>query len=143
MLKSFPALRAEGRFAEINAAIPYAGFVGLECEAGPLGLVTILRRTASNIGNTTIPAIHGGVVGGALEHAAIMELLYSTTIETLPRIINISIDYLRPARDLDLFLRATIVRQGRRIANVRVEAWQDDPSRHVAAAHAHFLLADA
>jgi acyl-coenzyme A thioesterase PaaI-like protein len=36
--------------------------------------------------------------------------------------------------------RGTVVKQGRRVANVRVEAWQGDPDRPVAAAHAHFIL---
>jgi acyl-coenzyme A thioesterase PaaI-like protein len=142
MMHSLQALKRSGAFAGINAAIPYAQFVGLECELSAPGLLTILRRKASNIGNVTIPAIHGGVVGGALEHAAIMEVLYHAEVEQMPKIVNISIDYLRPALDADLFMRGIIVRQGRRIANVRVEGWQDDPSRPVAAAHAHFLLSN-
>ena len=135
-------LRAEGRFDAINEAIPYTKFVGLECEIASGSLLTIMRHRTSNIGNPSIPAIHGGVVGAALEHAAIMELLYRGDSPELPRTINISIDYLRPARDEDLFMRATIVRHGRRIANVRVEGWQADPARPVAAAHCHFLLSN-
>jgi acyl-coenzyme A thioesterase PaaI-like protein len=142
MLDAIRRLKETGQFAGINQAIPYSGFIGLECELTETGLVTILRRRDSNIGNTKIPAIHGGVVGAALEHAATMELLYEVDLEHMPRIVNISIDYLRPALDLDTFMRARIVRQGRRIANVRVEGWQSDPSRPVAAAHAHFLLGD-
>ena len=141
-MSTFAQFRAKRQFAELNAAIPYASFVGLECEISEVSLLTILRQRDSNIGNTLIPAIHGGVVGAALEHAAIMEVLFRAEIDHLPRIINISIDYLRPALDQDMFLRGIVVRQGRRIANVRAEAWQDDPSRPVAAAHAHFLLTD-
>ena len=36
--------------------------------------------------------------------------------------------------------RAEIVKLGRRIANVRVQAWQDDPKRPVAAGIGNFLL---
>ena len=63
--------------------------------------------------------------------------------ETLvvPKIITITVDYLRSARPIDTLARATLTRQGRRIANVAVEAWQDDRSRPVAAARMHFLLA--
>jgi acyl-coenzyme A thioesterase PaaI-like protein len=42
---------------------------------------------------------------------------------------------------VETFARAIITKHGRRVANVRAEAWQDDPARPVAAAHAHFLLA--
>jgi acyl-coenzyme A thioesterase PaaI-like protein len=35
---------------------------------------------------------------------------------------------------------ATIVKHGRRIANVRVVAWQDDPEKPVAAGIGNFLV---
>ena len=54
-----------------------------------MGLVTVLRYRQSNIGNTQIPAIHGGVVGALLEHAAILHLLVETEVEAIPKIINL------------------------------------------------------
>lgn len=140
MLESIRELKRAGRFAEVNAAVPYAGFVGLEARVEGGRLLTVLRRRASNIGNTLIPAIHGGVVGALLEHAATLELLWQLELEALPRIVDISIAYLRPSLDAETLARGLIVRHGRRIANVRVEAWQADPARPVATAHAHFLL---
>ena len=140
MLEAIRQLKAQGRFSAINEQIPYAGFVGIECVVEEGDLVTVLRRHESNIGNVQLPAIHGGVIGGFLEHAAIMQLVWELDVEVLPKIVNISIDYLRPALDRDTFARGVIVRQGRRIANVRAQAWQDDEARPVAAAHAHFLL---
>lgn len=134
-------LKKNSRFAEISQLIPYAAFVNLELEERDDGLITILRQTDSNIGNTTIPAVHGGVVGGLLEQAAVMEVIYSCDITRFPKIINISVDYLRPAIGLkDTFARATLIKQGRSVSNVRVEAWQDSPEHPVAAAHAHFLM---
>jgi acyl-coenzyme A thioesterase PaaI-like protein len=41
---------------------------------------------------------------------------------------------------MDTYGRAEITKQGRRVATVRAEAWQDDRSRPIAAAHGHFLL---
>ena len=55
--------------------------------------------------------------------------------------ISITIDYLRSARTVDTFARAEVVRQGRRVASVRSLAWQDDPSKPVAAANVLLLLA--
>jgi acyl-coenzyme A thioesterase PaaI-like protein len=40
----------------------------------------------------------------------------------------------------DLYLRATAVRVGRAVATVRVDAWQADPARPVAAGHGNFQL---
>ena len=104
---------------------------------------SVLRQRDSNIGNPRIPAVHGGVVGAALEHAAIVELFYATEPTQMPRIINITVDYLRPVLNRDLWLKASIVRLGRRIANVRCKGWQDSRSRLVAASHANFKLANS
>ena len=134
-------LKKQGRFSDISRLIPYAAFINMELEERDDGLVTILRQTDSNIGNTMIPAVHGGVVGGMLEQAAAMEVIYRSEITSFPKIINISVDYLRPALGLqDTYARASLIKQGRSVSNVRVEAWQDSPERPVAAAHAHFLM---
>jgi uncharacterized protein (TIGR00369 family) len=141
VLTTIATLKKTGRITSINELVPYAGVLGLEAFYDEHGLVTVLRFRETNIGNPALRAIHGGVVGALLEHAAILHLIAETELEAVPRIINVSIDYLRPCRAVDTFARGRIIRQGRRIANVRVEAWQNDqPERPVAAAHAHFLM---
>ena len=135
-------LKAAGDPAGVSALIPYTGFVGLGCERDDDGLLCRLAARPSNMGNTVIEAVHGGVVGALLEHAAIMQLLWESDLERLPKTVNLSVDYLRPALCAsDLLARGWVVKQGRRVANVRVEAWQASPQRPVAAAHAHFILA--
>ncbi len=140
MLGTIAALKKEGNIAAINDLIPYARTVGLDVLVDSGGLVTVLRFHESNIGNTAIRAVHGGVIGALLEHAAMLHLIEQTEITAIPRIVNISVDYLRPCLAADTFARGRVIKQGRRIANVRVEAWQDAPERPVAAAHAHFLV---
>lgn len=135
------ALKAAGEFAAISALIPYSAFVGLELVSDDQGLLTILRGKPGNIGNTSIPAVHGGVVGAMLEHAGVMHIIHECDIVRFPRIINISVDYLRPCiGNRDTFARGYLIKQGRSVSNVRVEAWQDNPQRPVAAAHAHFMM---
>jgi acyl-coenzyme A thioesterase PaaI-like protein len=58
----------------------------------------------------------------------------------VPKTINLAVDYLRPARPVETSALGLVTKQGRRVANVRVEAWQEDRGRPVAIAHAHFLL---
>ena len=140
MLKSVAELRAVADLQAINDIVPYARTVGLELLRDEHGLLTVLRFRESNIGNFVVRSIHGGVIGGLLEHAAMMHLLVETDIPVVPRIINVSIDYLRPCRAEDTFARGSVIRQGRQVANVRVTAWQDEPARLAAAAHAHFML---
>ena len=140
MIEKIQQLKASGQFEQASALIPYTNFIGLEISIRSGEMLTVLRKRETNIGNTQLPAIHGGVVGAALEHAAIIELLYRLELAAMPRVINVSIDYLRPVKVEDLWLRGYIVRQGRRIANVRCEAWQESRERLVAASHAHFKL---
>ena len=126
----------------LNRALPYPGFVNMHVEVENGRLLTILREDPDNVGNPMVPMIHGGAVGALLEHAAVVQLFHELglDLERPPRIVNISIDFLRPCLLEDTFARGAIIRQGRRVANVRVEAWQSDAERLVAAAHAHFLL---
>lgn len=140
MIEKIRQLKASGQFEHANALMPYTSFIGLEISIQSGEMLTVLGKRQTNTGNTQLPAIHGGVVGAALEHAAIIELLYRLDLAAMPRVINVSIDYLRPVKVEDLWLRGYIVRHGRRIANVRCEAWQEDRERLVAASHAHFKL---
>lgn len=126
--------------------IPYCRFLGITVEASDDGepgggMRSRLAFGPKIVGNTSLPAIHGGVIGAFLETAAVVELLRQARDSELPRPINLTIAYLRSARPLDTFASATVTKHGRRVANVRVEAWQDDPARPVATAHGHFLVA--
>lgn len=145
--RAFRAMINGGSIADVNGRIAYAQVIGIEVDEQPAGPVTVLRHRASNIGNHLIPALHGGVVGAFLEHAAYLHVLWENR-EALargqgrvPLTINMTIDYLRPCGPFDTFARCTMVKQGRRIANLRVEAWQKAPDKLVASAHGHFLVA--
>jgi len=126
---------------DVVRAIPYLEFLGVTVEEKPGGvLICHLPFQDKLVGNPTLPAIHGGVIGGLLESVALLQLIWSLDAPTLPRTVNTSIDYLRSGWAKDTFARGRITKQGRRVANVRAEAWQDDPERPIAAAHGHFLL---
>lgn len=143
MLKDIQRLKAAGDYAALSRLIPYAQVIGLQCGLQDGAMITRLVHRESNIGNFQMAVIHGGPVAALLEHAAIFQLFYEMDIKAIPRIINISVDYLRPGRAEDTYASATLIKQGRSIANVRIEAWQSDRARPVAAAHAHFLLSQA
>ena len=142
MAESIRERKERGDFWGLRREPPYAGFIGMDVEIEDGRPLTILRKDSGNIGNPFVPMIHGGAVGALLEHAALMQLFFELELglDRRPKIVNISIDYLRPCLLEDTFARGVIIRQGRRVANVRVEAWQSDRDRLVAAAHAHFLL---
>lgn len=133
--------RASGDPTRLTEAMPYAAWLGMAPETSTGELLTRLKYSPPIIGNPVLPAIHGGVIGALLETAAIFHMLWEGETVAVPKIITITVDYMRSARPIDTLARATLTKQGRRIANVAVEAWQDDRSKPVAAARMHFLLA--
>lgn len=136
------AARASGDPRGMLAEIPYARWLGLDVEISPEGdLLGLLRFQESNIGNAALPALHGGAIGALLEWTAAMELVFRVELLTLPKTITFTVEYLRPARLEDTRARATVTRQSRRLGSVRVEAFQQDPSKPVATATAIFLVA--
>jgi len=127
--------------SRILAAIPYARFLGVGVEQTDAGFECVLPFREAIIGNPRLPAVHGGVLGAFLELTALLRLLDESGAGPVPKPITFSIDYLRSAGPLPTRARAEIFKLGRRIANVRAVAWQDDPKRPVVAGNGKFLLA--
>jgi acyl-coenzyme A thioesterase PaaI-like protein len=103
-------------------------------------LITTMKFDHSLIGNPSLPALHGGTLGALLESSAIFELLWRAETVVLPKTITLTVDYLRSGQPVDTHARSIVTRHGRRVANVRVEAWQADRNTPVATAHAIFLV---
>lgn len=118
-------------------AWPYARFLGVRLEARDDGLLAVLPFDPKLIGNPILPALHGGVVASFLELAALARL---DAEGKRARTIDITVDYLRPARPVTFYAEARILKLGRRAANLAVEAWQEDPGSPVAALRGHFMI---
>ncbi len=122
---------------------PYLDFLGVQrqdCPAGQSGLFRMPFKPEL-IGNPLLPALHGGVVAGFAESAAILHLVFTNPdLPGSPKGVDFSIDYLRSAKPVDTWAQCTTVRQGSRVALVQVTLWQDDPSRPIAATRSHCLL---
>lgn len=131
-----------GDFSPLIASIPYAGFIGLECEKFGDDLIFRLPPKPQNLGNPILPAIHGGVIGGFMELSAAIYLMMFQDVQRIPRIVDFSLDYLRAGLDRESFAECRLTRQGNRVANVMVTAWQTARSQPIATARAHFLLTD-
>jgi uncharacterized protein (TIGR00369 family) len=116
---------------------PYARWLGMRLEPAGAGWVAVLPFAQRLIGNPVLPALHGGVVASFLELAALARL---DSEGERARTIDITVDYLRPARPLTTYAEARILKLGRRVANLTVEAWQDDRASPVAALRGHFMI---
>jgi uncharacterized protein (TIGR00369 family) len=124
-------------------AIPYARFIGMQVQIFGDEMTGVLPYVEHNIGNPQLPALHGGVIGAFMELTAISQLSIAEAQARLPRSVDVSIDYLRSGRPMTTYARAHINRVGRRIANVQVEAWQEERARPIAALRGHFMLTPA
>lgn len=134
--------RETGDFARLLESIPYATFIGLECDQFGDDLIFRLPKKEENLGNPILPAIHGGVIGGFMELSAAIYLMMSQDSMRMPRIVDFSLDYLRAGLDRETYAECRLTRQGNRVANVMVTAWQKSRAQPIATARAHFLLED-
>jgi uncharacterized protein (TIGR00369 family) len=131
------------RLSAILQRIPYARFLGLRAALAGDEMTVILPFSDHIIGNVMLPAIHGGVLGALLEITALAQLSLTQGLARQPRPIDVTVEYLRSGRPVDTFARAQIKRLGRRVANVQVEAWQDERAKPIASLHGHFHVTPA
>lgn len=152
--------RRDAALERLTRTSPYHRFINVGFERMGDELTARLSYSESLIGNPVLPALHGGVTGALLEITAITQLawdalwrrmeeggaaaqaIHEGRFPKLPKTVDFTIDYLRSGRPRDAYARATVQKAGRRVANVRVEAWQDARDRPIAAAHGHFLMPD-
>jgi uncharacterized protein (TIGR00369 family) len=140
LIDRMAAAKASNDYQGLIELVPYARFLGLTAALHGDELITTMRYGDHLIGNTFLPALHGGTLGALLESAAIFELLYRAETAVLPKTITLTVDYLRSGKAVDTCARGIVTRQGRRVTNVRMEAWQADRNTPVATAHAVFLV---
>lgn len=151
--------RRNGALQALVQSIPYAQWLGIEFERFGDELTAILRYDQRLIGNPLLPALHGGAIAAFLEVSAIVELTWTQiwaavedgrmvpdvqlpdSLPRLPKTVDFTVDYLRSGLPRDAYARARVVRSGRRIASVHVEAWQDNRSKLFAQATGHFMMA--
>lgn len=146
-MAAFVDLVAEARLRNdlsgLVDAIPYHRYLGIKLVELDGEMIATLPSDEKLIGNPMLPAIHGGVIGAFLETTAIFHLLSAGQTLHVPKTITITVDYMRSAGPVDTYAKGITTKLGSRIANVRAEAWQDDPARPVATANVNFLIEPA
>lgn len=119
---------------------PYAKLLGLSLEAAEIGApIVAMSFCDALVGRPGF--VHGGALGGVMEIAAIVALrdaLADDAVVIKP--VNLSVDYMRGARDKPTRAQGIVRRLGTRIANVDTIAWQDDPASPIAISRHSFLL---
>ncbi|MFQ5566142.1 MAG: PaaI family thioesterase [Paracoccaceae bacterium] len=148
----------DAALAALALAVPYNRLLGVHFDRLGDELTGRLPFRDGLVGNPFLPAIHGGVTGSFLEITALMQLAWDQVLGLMetggeaadriaagsfppyPKTIDITIDYLRPGLPRETFARAKVQKTGRRVANLHVEAWQDNRSRPIAMLRGNFLM---
>ncbi|MEM7499323.1 MAG: PaaI family thioesterase [Pseudomonadota bacterium] len=151
------ALR-DATLAALTGNVPYNRLLGVRFERLGDELTARLPFEKRLIGNPFLPAIHGGVTGSFLEITALIELAWERVLgeidaggagmeavrdghfPPMPRTIDVTIDYLRSGRARDCYARARVLKAGRRVAHLQVEAWQEERARPFAMLRGNFLM---
>lgn len=128
------AAKRSGDFASLVEVIPYLQFLGVRAEVRDGRRIAVMPFSEHLVGNPTVPALHGGTIGGLLESIAHLELLAVSDHPRLPKTITLTVDYLRSGKTRDVFASAKVVRAGRRVATLQCHAWQEDESAPIATA---------
>ena len=150
--------RRDAALSRLTQAVPYMQFMGISFDRRGNELTAVMKYSDHLIGNPLLQALHGGAIGGFLESSALVELMWSQVWDQMeaggpqaeaieagdfpewPKVLDITVEYLRSGLPRDAYARATVSRSGRRYASVRVEAWQDDKTRPFAEAMVHFVM---
>lgn len=127
-------------FGGLLALVPYARFLGVRVEMHGDIPRSHLPYRPHLIGNSLLPALHGGVTAAFMENAAVLHLLLQPEQDRIPKIIDFAIDYLLPGRPEDCYADCSVSRAGIRVAQTQIRCWQSSPEHPIAIARAHFLL---
>ena len=128
-------------------ALPYASFLGMKAQQVDGDWQFILPPQKHNVGNPTLPALHGGAIAGFMEMSAVIYLMMNMDVEEIagheprvPKVVDFSIDYIRACRLETTHAACEILRRGRRLTNIAVRIWQQNPDVFCAAARVHYLV---
>ncbi len=131
----------EAQVKSVLGRMPYAKLIGVKPLLMGHELTLIMPYSQEVIGNPVLPALHGGAVSAFMELTAITQLALHGGHTKLPKPVGVNIDYLRRGKPMDTYARALVAREGKRVANVRVRAWQENFNEPISMLHGHFMAA--
>ncbi len=122
---------------------PFAAKMGFRYQATDEGVMLLMPYRPAVIGAPG--RLHGGSIAALLEFtglvAAVEETIRSHGMpEALPRPVNVTVEYLREGQPEDTYAIAKVTRLGRRVANIRAEAWQSSRERLIATADMNMVM---
>lgn len=125
---------------------PYAQALGITVDHDEAG-EPVLRVDFSTRVQGRPGFLHGGAMSGLMEMAGFAalraQLAARGEAEMRLKPVNIQVEFLRGGTEQVTYAKGTVTRAGRRVALVKVEAWQDDRAKPIALAQIKVLLVPA
>lgn len=116
---ALPAERIQ-RLERAMEAVPYAQLLGIQLEKLAPGEATLTlpvrRELSQNHG-----VVHGGATASLIDSATAFAILTLLEPEERVTTVDLTISYLRPAREGHMRATARVLRQGRRLLTVSAE----------------------
>ena len=111
------------RFME--EGIPFNVFLGIRAKALRRGRADLLLPFKPElVGNPMVPALHGGTLSALADTAGGAAVFSAVEPGDVVSTIDLRIDYLRPAAEVDTVAEAEVVRLGGRVGVSRIRVWQ-------------------
>ena len=134
-----PEARLLERLERVLATLPASTYLGLRGEIVGARVVVTLPGLEQHVGDASRRSVHGGVLAAFLETAALAMLQAHGSGDPVGA-LSFTSAFVRPAQVVDTYAAVDVVRTGRRIAHVRVGAWQGDVDDFVATGQGTFSL---
>ncbi|MGZ3408546.1 MAG: PaaI family thioesterase [Polyangia bacterium] len=118
----------------IQDFVPFNKFLGIAIDEAREGFVRLsLPYRPEYIGDSSRPALHGGVISTLIDTCGGFAVWTQLRIEDRVSTIDLRVDYLAPGAPEALYADGTVVRVGNRVGVVDIRCWQaSQPSRTVA-----------
>lgn len=122
----------------MNGLPPYAAMLGLELFSD-MPLTLVMPFTEHLVGAPG--RLHGGALAGMMEIAGLMTLRQSLgEVQALIKPVTVTVDFMREGALRETYAAAELARLGRRVANLRVSAWQEHREKPVATAQLNVMI---
>lgn len=122
--------------------VPFNKFLGIEIAHADEGKVRLqLPFRPEYIGDSSRPALHGGVISTLIDTAGGFAVWTRISIDDRVSTIDLRVDYLSPGGPEPLIAEAEVVRVGNRVAVTDVRVYQPSaPGRTVATGKAVYNI---
>jgi uncharacterized protein (TIGR00369 family) len=126
----------------LQEVIPFNKHLGITLEDAREGYCKLmLPFRPEYIGDSSRPALHGGVISTLIDTCGGYAVWTQIRIEDRVSTIDLRVDYLAPGHPEPLIAEGTVVRVGNRVGVVDIRCWQPgDPARTVATGKAVYNI---